>query len=121
MHRAFILFASIAGCTGVAMGAFAAHALKNHLSPDRLAVLSTATQYQLLHAVALLAVASSLRALPRRLGKLAGCSFALGIVLFSGSLYALALTGIRAFGAVTPVGGLAFLVGWAALGLAAWR
>lgn len=87
----------------VAAGAFGAHALKSRLSPEMLAVWETAVRYQVYHALALLVVRSPASA----------WSFVAGTVLFSGSLYALALTGIRPLGAITPIGGLLFLFGWA--------
>ncbi|NDP42502.1 MAG: DUF423 domain-containing protein [Aromatoleum sp.] len=106
----------------VGTGAFGAHALKTRLDPDLMAVYQTAVQYHFWHALGLLAVAVLLIQRPES-GALAWSAWLLvaGLVLFSGSLYALALTGVRAFGAVTPVGGIAFLAGWAALAWAAWR
>ena len=95
----------------VALGAFGAHALKSRLSIDSLGIFETAVRYQMFHALALLV----LGAFPRSQVLLAGWLFVAGTILFSGSLYALALTGIRGFGAITPVGGLCFLAGWAAL------
>lgn len=106
----------------VGTGAFGAHALKARLEPDLMAVYQTAVQYHFWHALGLLAVGVLLIQRPES-GALAWAAWLLvaGLVLFSGSLYALALTGVRAFGAVTPVGGVAFLAGWAALAWAAWR
>ncbi len=106
----------------VGTGAFGAHALKTRLEPDLMAVYQTAVQYHFWHALGLLAVGVLLIQRPES-GALAWSAWLLvaGLVLFSGSLYALALTGVRAFGAVTPVGGVAFLAGWAALAWAAWR
>lgn len=98
----------------VALGAFGAHGLKNRLTPEALAVFETAVRYQAYHALALFAVASA-----RADG--AGWCFIAGIAIFSGSLYALALTGERRLGAVTPIGGILFLVGWALLARAALR
>jgi uncharacterized membrane protein YgdD (TMEM256/DUF423 family) len=101
------------GLTGVALGAFGAHALKGRLGPELIEVFRTGVFYQLVHAVALLAVAAlrdRLRA-PRATTWL----FSIGIVIFSGSLYTLAVTGVRTWGAVTPLGGLAFLAGWLTL------
>jgi uncharacterized membrane protein YgdD (TMEM256/DUF423 family) len=91
------------------------------LSPEYLAIFHTGVLYQLIHALAILGVAVLAAQLPGRLMTWAGFSFALGIVLFSGSLYVLTLTGISKLGIITPFGGLAFLVGWALLGLTAWR
>lgn len=101
--------------TAVAAGAFGAHALKHQLSPDRLAVFETAVRYQAYHALALLFVAWLAETHPRALVTAAGGSFTAGILVFSGSLYALSLSGARGWGVATPVGGLAFLAGWAFL------
>ncbi|MEN0105758.1 MAG: DUF423 domain-containing protein [Pseudomonas sp.] len=121
MLRVFVIFAAFFGFTGVALGAFAAHGLKNKLSPEYLVVFQTGTHYQLIHALALLAVAILSVYLPGRLLTAAGWMFCLGILLFSGSLYALTLSGISTLGIITPFGGLSFLAGWLCLGLAAWR
>ncbi|WP_462380756.1 DUF423 domain-containing protein [Pseudomonas sp. Marseille-QA0892] len=121
MVRLFLLMAAFFGFTGVALGAFAAHGLKTRLSSDYLAVFQTGVHYQLIHALALLGVAWLALQFPGRLVTVAGSLFALGIVLFSGSLYLLTLVGIGRFGIVTPIGGAAFLGGWLCLGLAAWR
>ena len=99
---------------GVALGAFGAHALKNNLPADRLAIFEVGVRYQIYHALALLFVGWLSVQSPARASS-AGLAFAFGILVFSGSLYALSLTGVRAWGAVTPVGGAAFLVGWAIL------
>lgn len=121
MVRLWLLLSAFAGFSGVAMGAFAAHGLKSRLSADYLAVFQTGTHYQLIHALALLGVAILALVAPGRLVNLAGVFFAAGILLFSGSLYLLTLSGISKLGIITPVGGLAFLAGWACLGLLAWR
>lgn len=121
MMRMLLLLAAMFGFTGVALGAFAAHGLKTQLSADYLAVFQTGVHYQMLHALALLALAAVGERLAQRLLLAAGICFCVGILLFSGSLYALTLSGIGALGVITPVGGLMFLVGWACLGLAAWR
>jgi len=121
MVRTFLMLAAFFGFTGVALGAFAAHGLKNRLSAEYLAIFHTGVLYQLIHALAILGVAVLAAQLPGRLMTMAGWAFALGIVLFSGSLYVLTLTGISKLGIITPFGGLAFLVGWALLGLTAWR
>ena len=97
----------------VAAGAFGAHGLKQRLSSDLLASFETGARYQMYHALGLLAVAFALG--QGRPASAAGWAMLAGIVLFSGSLYALALTGIRALGAITPLGGLCFLAGWAML------
>lgn len=121
MLRQFLMLAAFFGFTGVGLGAFAAHGLKDRLSSDYLAVFHTGVNYQLIHALALLAVAVLSVQVPGRLVNAAGVMFCIGIVLFSGSLYALTLSGLRLFGVITPFGGLAFLVGWACLGMAAWN
>ena len=118
MARTFWWLGCVLGFTGVAAGAFGAHALRARLPADLLAVWETAARYQLIHAVALLAVALLAARAPSGAAAAAGWLFAAGVVLFSGSLYALALTGVRVLGAVTPLGGVCFLAGWVALALA---
>ena len=118
MANTFLLVGSLVGFLGVAAGAFGAHGLRSRLSPDMLAVFETAVRYQMYHVFALLITAVVIgRVGDARLLTIAGWSFITGIVLFSGSLYALALTGISSLGAITPLGGLAFLVGWACLAI----
>ena len=120
MERLLLGLAAIYGLTGVAVGAFAAHALKARLDAYALGIMQTATLYQMIHALAILACVNVLGAEsggPRN----AQICFALGIPLFSGSLYALALTGHKMLGAITPIGGLFFLLGWGCLLLAAIR
>ncbi|MEH6364705.1 MULTISPECIES: DUF423 domain-containing protein [Pseudomonas] len=119
--RIWLLLSAISGFTGVALGAFAAHGLKSKLTADYLAVFQTGTHYQMIHALALFGVALLALHMPSRLVTLAGVFFTLGIILFSGSLYALTLSGIGKLGIITPFGGLAFLAGWLCLGLAAWK
>jgi len=121
VDRLFVVIGSLVALLGVAGGAFGAHGLKNRLTPDMLAVFETGVRYQLIHALALLAVAWACSRWPGRAASAAGFLFLIGIVVFSGSLYLLALTGVRSFGAVTPVGGVAFLAGWACLAWAGWR
>ena len=121
MLRVLLLLAALFGFTGVGLGAFAAHGLKGQLSAEYLAVFQTGVHYQMLHALALLALAALWQRLGGRLLTAAGVCFCVGILLFSGSLYALTLSGISALGMITPVGGLTFLAGWFCLGLAAWR
>jgi uncharacterized membrane protein YgdD (TMEM256/DUF423 family) len=116
--RHFIVLGAINGFLAVAFGAFAAHALKNLLSAGLLEVFQTGVEYQAMHALAILAVGLLGRDGRSRALNLAGWAFATGILLFSGSLYILALTDIRWLGAVTPFGGTAFLLGWGAL---AWH
>ena len=123
MHaRLALAFAAAMLFVAVGVGAFGAHALKARLAPDAMAIYQTAVQYHFWHALGLLAVGILLLQRPDS-GALAASAWLLvaGILLFCGSLYALALTGSRGWGAVTPVGGTAFLAAWAALGWAAWR
>ena len=105
----------------VAAGAFGAHALRERLSPNLLVVFETGARYQMYHALALLAVAWAVDRWGGALIAWGGWLFVAGTVVFSGSLYLLALTGQRMFGAVTPVGGVAFLAGWLALAVGVWR
>ncbi|VVP09609.1 hypothetical protein PS903_03203 [Pseudomonas fluorescens] len=121
MLRGFLMLAAFFGFTGVALGAFAAHGLKSRLTAEYLAIFHTGVTYQLVHTLALLGVALLATQMPGRLITWAGASFTIGILLFSGSLYLLTMTGISKLGIITPFGGLAFLVGWFCLGLAAWR
>lgn len=121
MDRLFIRLGAVAGFVGVALGAFGAHALRVRLSADHLAVFETGVRYQLVHALALVLVGVLIGRRPARLTTVAGCCFTVGIVLFSGSLYVLSITGTTAFGVVTPIGGLCFLAGWACLALAEGR
>jgi uncharacterized membrane protein YgdD (TMEM256/DUF423 family) len=105
----------------VAAGAFGAHALRSHLAPDLLAVFETGVRYQFFHALALILVALAMDGAPSRALAAAGWLFAIGTVIFSGSLYALALTGVRVLGAITPLGGLCFLAGWIAMAVGLGR
>lgn len=110
----FGLCGAASGFVAVAAGAFGAHGLRNTLSAELLKVFDTGARYQMYHALALVLVAS----LPMtRATATAGWLFVAGTVLFSGSLYLLSLTGVTALGAITPLGGLCFLAGWAALGV----
>jgi uncharacterized membrane protein YgdD (TMEM256/DUF423 family) len=115
VERRLYLLGAIAGFLAVAFGAFAGHALKSRLTPDMLAVFETGVRYQMVHALALLAAACGYGRWQHRAFALGGILFAAGIVVFCGSLYALALSGERWLGAVTPLGGLAFLAGWLCL------
>lgn len=125
MARLFLVSSGLLGALGVMFGAFGAHGLRARFGalPDgatRMAWWETAAHYHLVHALAL-GLAAGVLALRRdsTAGVVAGFGFAAGVALFSGSLYAMALTGIRGLGAVTPVGGLAFIVGWLSLAAAA--
>ncbi len=117
----WMVLGSILGACAVALGAFGAHGLKTRVGPDMLAVFETAVRYHLTHALALLAVAWASERWPGGASTAAGWLFAAGIVIFSGSLYVMVLTGARWLGAITPLGGLALIAGWCALALAALR
>jgi len=121
MTSTFIVIAAINGFLGVALGAFAAHSLAAYFSdkPRLEANFKTGVQYHFYHAFALLAVAFAAKQFTSSLIPVAGWLFLLGIILFSGSLYILSLTGKRWLGAITPLGGLAFLAGWVCLAIGA--
>ena len=121
MERHFLGIGALSACVAVAAGAFGAHGLREIVSADRLVVWETAARYQMYHALGLLIVAylaAQKSAGPARLG---GWLFVVGTILFSGSLYALTLTGITILGAITPLGGLAFIAGWLVLAWGVWR
>lgn len=117
-ERRFLLLGAVSGFLSVALGAFGAHALKDALPADRLAAFETGVRWQSVHALAILAAGLFSRRGPGRMAPAAGWLFVLGTVIFSGSLYVLALSGVRAWGAVTPVGGVVWLAAWACLALA---
>ena len=121
MSRTFLLLGALSAGLAVALGAFGAHGLRARLSPADLATFETGARYQMYHALALLAVAWVAAQAPGALPRAAGWLFVAGTVVFSGSLYVLVLTGQRWLGAVTPIGGVAFLAGWACLLAAALR
>ena len=121
MDRLFFSIGCAFGFFGVALGAFAAHALKARIAPEQLATFEVGVRYQLLHALALLAVAWAHGRWPGQRVTAAGWLFVAGTLLFSGSLYALGLSGVRGLGMVTPLGGLALLAGWLCLLSAPWR
>ncbi|MEQ9399378.1 MAG: DUF423 domain-containing protein [Longimicrobiales bacterium] len=121
MDRVFLALGGLYGFLGVALGAFGAHALRARLTEADLATFQTGVSYQMYHALALLAVAWAWTRWPTGTVAAAGWAFAAGVLIFSGSLYTLVLTGHRWLGAVTPLGGLAFLVGWALLVWSALR
>ena len=108
-------------CLGVILGAFGAHGLKARVTPELLAVFETGVRYHMYHALALLAVGWQVERGASGLAVAAGWLFVAGIAVFSGSLYAMALTGARWLGAVTPLGGVCFIAGWALLAVAALR
>jgi len=121
MARVFALLGALSGFIAVAAGAFGAHALKVRLTTELLAVFETAARYQMVHALGLIAVAWACNQWPGRATQASGWCFVAGTVLFCGSLYLLALTGVRTLGVITPLGGLLFLAGWLLLAWAAWR
>jgi uncharacterized membrane protein YgdD (TMEM256/DUF423 family) len=120
MERMFFGLGALSGALAVALGAFAAHGLRSRISAEALAAFETGARYHMYHALALLAVAWAVTRWPSAWASAAGWFFVAGTVLFSGSLYLLAVTGVRALGAITPLGGLAFILGWLALAWSAW-
>ena len=120
MDKTFMFAAALFGALGVGIGAFGAHGLRGRLTPEMLAVFETGVRYHMYHALALLLTAVLMTRVDGRAMTIAGWSFMAGILLFSGSLYALALSGISTLGAITPLGGVAFLVGWISLLVAAF-
>lgn len=122
MERIFFILAALSGGIAVMLGAFGAHALRDRITPDLLETFKTGVSYQMYHALALFGVALVISRLPgSTLLGIAGWLFVAGTILFSGSLYLLATTGLRWMGAITPLGGVAFIAGWACLVLAFMR
>ncbi|EJL27266.1 DUF423 domain-containing protein [Brevibacillus sp. BC25] len=120
--KLFLMLGSISGFLSVALGAFGAHALKEKLDAYSLGIFHTGVTYQTTHALALVLVALLLKWYPDSSGLVwAGWCFAAGTLVFSGSLYTLAMTGIKVLGAITPIGGVLFLAGWALLAIHAWK
>ena len=117
----FLVFGSIIAGLGVAAGAFGAHALKEILDAPMLQVFETATRYVMYHAIGLCIVSWAIDRYPEQRLEKSGWLFLIGILLFSGSLYVVSLAGIRWMGAVTPIGGLAFMTGWLLLAWGVWR
>ena len=120
MAKTFWALGCILAFLGVAAGAFGAHALRDHLPQSLIGVYETGARYQMYHALALLLVAHAADRWRDRRLTFAGWCFVVGILMFSGSLYVLATSGIMWLGAVTPIGGVAFLLGWAAFAVAGW-
>ena len=118
MHRKWIVIAAVLGLTGVASGAFGAHALKARISPEKLASFEVGVRYQMYHALALLAVAWVISIRPSWAAKAAGVCMTIGVVMFSGSIYGLSLTELRWLGPVTPIGGMLMMIGWVMLAMA---
>ncbi len=120
-EKFFFAAGALSGFLSVAAGAFGAHALRSRLSAEMLAVFETGARYQMFHALAILAAAWAFTQFHPGLSRAAGLFFILGSVIFSGSLYMLALSGVKLWGAVTPLGGLFLLAGWAVLAAAALK
>lgn len=121
MWTFWVGIASLFAALGVGLGAFGAHALKVRLSPEDLAIFEVGVRYQMYHALALLGLGFVAAKVDSNLIRAAGWLFVSGIVIFSGSLYALVFTGNRMLGAVTPIGGLAFIIAWILLAFAVFR
>lgn len=122
MSKVYLLIAAISGFLAVALGAFGAHGLKQKLGVDMLAVYQTGVQYHFYHTLALFGVALFMLQLPQSAAlRWSALLFVVGIIIFSGSLYVLSITGVRWLGAITPIGGVAFLAGWILLAVAAWN
>jgi uncharacterized membrane protein YgdD (TMEM256/DUF423 family) len=115
MERFFFISGAVAAFIAVALGAFGAHSLRTKLTPDMLNIFEVGVRYQMYHALGLIAVAWAITRWPEANLNAAGWAFIVGIVIFSGSLYLLTLTDTRWLGAITPIGGIAFLIGWAIL------
>jgi len=121
VDQMFLALGSLFGLLAVALGAFAAHALKAYLGADLIATFEVGVRYQMYHALALLAVGLAHKSWPSPLLAASGWLFVIGIAVFSGSLYVLSLSGMRWLGAITPFGGIAFLAGWACLARSVWK
>lgn len=121
MERHFLGIGAISAFIAVAAGAFGAHSLTGMVTPERLVVWETAARYQMYHALGLLVVAYLAGQKSAGPARITGWLFVAGTLLFSGSLYALTLTGVTILGAITPLGGLAFLAGWLILAWSVWR
>lgn len=120
--KIFVVLGSLSAFLGVGLGAFGAHGLKTKVTPEMLAVWQTGVLYHLVHALGLLLIGIICHLMPEAAtARNAGWAVLLGTVLFSGSLYLMVLTGIKQLGMITPFGGIAFLLGWLLLGIAAWQ
>lgn len=120
MERWFGVIGAILGAIGVGLGAFGAHGLKGRVEDSAIAIWQTAASYQMWHALALLVVAWVISEGSSSAARVSGIALTLGVLLFSGSLYVLVLSGQKWLGAITPLGGLAFIVGWVSLAMALW-
>jgi uncharacterized membrane protein YgdD (TMEM256/DUF423 family) len=121
MKSGWFAVGAIACGIGVGLGAFGAHGLRSRVSAEMLAVFETGVRYQMYHALALLAVGLASARWPGGLVQASGWLFLIGMLVFCGSLYMMTFTGARWLGAITPLGGLSFLAGWALLAIAAWK
>ncbi|WP_346855188.1 DUF423 domain-containing protein [uncultured Draconibacterium sp.] len=121
MSKTILMGASAMLVLAVALGAFGAHGLKGHLSAELMQTYKTAVEYHFYHALGLLLLGALSLTMPSNLINLAALFLFVGIVLFSGSLYVLAISGIKWLGAITPLGGLSFIAGWILLFVAAWK
>ncbi len=120
--QSLVIAGALLALLGVGVGAFGAHALKERLAPDLLAVYQTGVQYHLWHALGVILIGVLTHMLPAaKMLPIAGWLMVAGIALFSGSLYALSVTGVRTLGAITPLGGLAFLAAWGTVAYAVWQ
>ncbi|ATB27496.1 DUF423 domain-containing protein [Melittangium boletus] len=119
--RLWLTLGAASAFLSVAAGAFGAHALRARLTPDLLTIFETGARYHMYHSLGLIAIGLLGQLRPSPLLNGAGWSLVVGILLFSGSLYAMALSGVRALGAITPLGGLGFLLGWLLFAVVAWR
>lgn len=121
MDKTFFIIGAISAGVSVMLGAFGAHALRERLTPQLLETFETGVRYEIYHAFAILVVALVLARWPSNLVGYAGWLFIIGTLIFSGSLYLLALTDTRWLGAITPLGGVAFIAGWILLAVGVWR
>ncbi len=121
MERHFLGIGALSACISVAAGAFGAHALTGMVTADRLLVWETAARYQMYHALGLMIVAYLASQKAAGAARLSGWLFLAGTVIFSGSLYALVITGVTILGAITPIGGVALIAGWLVLAWSVWR
>ena len=121
MERIFIIVGALSAFVGVAAGALGAHALKSRMSAEMLSIFEVGVRYQMYHAFALIATAWVQAKWPSSIVIAGGWFFIIGTILFSGSLYLLSMSGIKWFGAITPLGGLSFLAGWLCLAWGAWK
>lgn len=121
VEKTFFIIGALSAAIAVALGAFGAHGLRERLTPQLLEIFETGVRYEIYHAFAILFVAFALTRWQSNLLPFAGWAFVIGTILFSGSLYLLALTDTRWLGAITPLGGVAFIAGWILLAVGVWQ